>query len=310
MFIKPRYESVELRVLRSLNNRLELADKKRNYYLNFEKGYAGEKKFDEWMGGFFRDNWLILNDLLLENKNSVFQIDSLLITSQKIYLFEIKNYDGDFYIEDNKWYTFSGTEINNPFSQLERCESSFKALLHEIGYNILIEPYVIFINPNFFLYQAPQKSPLIFPSQLNKLKNNLLMNKSPLNKRHFRIAEKLTSLHLKESPYTRLPKYEYNMLEKGVTCKVCYSFVDHISIEKGKKIIVCKNCSYKESINSAVLRSTLEYKLLFPDRKITTNDIFDWCKEINSKRAIRRILANRYKHTGHGKYSYFIKNDD
>ncbi|WP_395858190.1 nuclease-related domain-containing protein [Cytobacillus firmus] len=32
-------------------------------------------------------------------------MDSLLITGGGIYIFEVKNYEGDFYIEQDRWYT-------------------------------------------------------------------------------------------------------------------------------------------------------------------------------------------------------------
>ena len=162
MIIKPRLEPLELLILRSLNNRMELLNKEKNYYINVEKGFAGEKKFDEWMEEFLNEEWLVLNDLLLERKNSVFQIDSLLITAEKIYLFEIKNYEGDYYIEADRWYTLAGKEILNPISQLDRCESLFRSLLHHLGNSYVIESYVVFINNHFSLYEAPPKPPVCF----------------------------------------------------------------------------------------------------------------------------------------------------
>jgi hypothetical protein len=47
--MKPRYESLELKIMRSLNVHMNLAAKEENYYLNLEKGYKGEQKFDEWI---------------------------------------------------------------------------------------------------------------------------------------------------------------------------------------------------------------------------------------------------------------------
>lgn len=106
MIVKERGVCIELQVYRCLKNRMVFTDKEKMYYINLEKGYAGEKRFDQLVTTK-SDNSLILNDLTLEVNNSIFQIDSLAICEKKIHHFEVKNYEGDFYIEDNKWYSFS-----------------------------------------------------------------------------------------------------------------------------------------------------------------------------------------------------------
>ncbi|MBS4192662.1 NERD domain-containing protein [Bacillus sp. FJAT-49705] len=307
MLIKQRTEPEELKLLRFLNARMELSGKEKNIYLNLEKGLKGELWFDNWIENFSSE-WFVLNDLLLESNNSVFQIDTLLITADKMYLFEIKNYEGDFYIQGDKWYTISKSEIKNPILQLERSEMLFRRLLQELGFSSPIESYLIFVNPDFFLYQTPFNLPIVFLSQLNRFKNKLIMNEGILKKRHSKFAEQLVSICLKESPYTRLPKYNYDQLERGVTCAYCYSLMD--SLTEGEEIIVCKECGGKENVFSAILRSTEEYKLLFPDRKITTNEIFEWCRGVKSSRSIRRILSEKYELKGHGKYSFFVHNQN
>ncbi|QED46257.1 nuclease-related domain-containing protein [Cytobacillus dafuensis] len=305
MLIKQRTEPVELKLLRFLNARMELSEKEKNIYLNLEKGFKGELWFDNWLENLSGE-WLVLNDLLLESNNSVFQIDTLLITSEKIYLFEIKNYEGDFYIQGDKWYTISKSEIKNPIFQLERSGMLFRGLLQELGFSSPIESYLIFVNPDFFLYQTPLSLPIVSLAQLNRFKNKLIMNEGILKKRHSKFAEQLVSICLKESPYTRLPEYNYDQLERGVTCAYCYSLMD--SLTEGEETIVCKECGGKENVISAILRSTEEFKLLFPDRKITTNEIFEWCKGVKSSRSIRRILSKKYELIKQGRSSYFEPN--
>jgi hypothetical protein len=48
MAFKSRYESKELLTLRSLNLRMELADRDAKKYYSVEKGFEGEQKFDEF----------------------------------------------------------------------------------------------------------------------------------------------------------------------------------------------------------------------------------------------------------------------
>jgi hypothetical protein len=79
MFIKPRFESAELKLLSYLNPRMSLPNEVANYYSSLEKGYIGEQMFDKCLKSLTND-WLILNDLLFESHNTVFQIDSLLLS--------------------------------------------------------------------------------------------------------------------------------------------------------------------------------------------------------------------------------------
>lgn len=80
MIVKTRTESRELSVFRALNSRMDLSPKDETYYSNLEKGYQGEILFDEWLESVV-EGGLILNDLLLEMNNTLFQIDSVLITA-------------------------------------------------------------------------------------------------------------------------------------------------------------------------------------------------------------------------------------
>jgi hypothetical protein len=162
---------------------LNLSTKEKQYYINLEKGYEGEKKFEKLLENQLRD-FLILSDLLLEKNNTVFQIDSTLIFQKKIHLFEVKNYEGDFYIEKDIWYSRSGTEINNPLEQLKRSESLFRRLLQDLRLTLPVEAHLIFINPEFTLYQAPMNLPIILPTQLNHFIKKINMTSSKLNGSH------------------------------------------------------------------------------------------------------------------------------
>src|ERR1700748_3760767 len=93
---KSRTKSAELLILKSLNIRMNLSEKDKQHYFNLEKGYKGEVLFDS-LTEKLHCECFILNDLLLNLNNSTFQIDSLIISPEAIYLFEVKNYEGDYY---------------------------------------------------------------------------------------------------------------------------------------------------------------------------------------------------------------------
>jgi len=279
---------------------MNLTSEDRQHYYGLEKGYEGELKFDS-LTEKLRCECLILNNLLLKVKKTSFQIDSLIIFQEKIYLYEVKNFEGDYYYESNKLYKKPRFEIVNPLVQLSKSDTLLSQLLLGQGYNIPIESFVIFINPNFFLYQAPLNKPIIFPHQVKGHLNNVNRTPSKLTNKQRNLAQRLVALHNNNSPYTQIPAYNYNQLRKGITCLKCESF--SVFVEKSK--CVCADCGQAEAVPDAVLRSVKEFQILFPKEKITTNIIYDWCRVVHPKQRIWRILRSKFKIVGVHQWAYF-----
>ncbi|GGA73979.1 nuclease-related domain-containing protein [Ornithinibacillus halotolerans] len=302
MIYKKRTKSKELRILEILNQRMDLDTNAKKHYLNLKKGYEGELIFDG-LTEKLQCECLILNDLLFEMNNTLFQIDSLIILQKKIYFFEVKHNEGDHKYESGNFYKLPNYLISNPLDQLSRSDTLLRQLLSKLKYNLPIEPNVVFINQKFTLYQAPLDQPIIYPTQVRNYLSNLNATPSRLTNRHRELAEKLVSLHIVESPYDKLPEYEYGDLRKGIVCLKCESFLEDI---EGKiKYTTCKNCGSIELTDNAILRTINDFKLLFPNEKLTTKTIFEWCKVVKSERKIRNILLKYYKKSGEHRWSYY-----
>lgn len=142
---------------------------------------------------------------------------------------------------------------------------------------------------------------IVFPSQLNRFLKKLNTRPIKLNSKHQKTANQLASLHIIESPYSRLPPYTFEQVKKGLICPDCRTFFQEVC--NGK--FICGHCKCKESIDVAVMRNMKEYRMLFPDRKITTKDIFEWCGYVLSKKTIRRVLLKNFKLKGFGPSSNF-----
>jgi len=289
--------------MKSLNNRMKLSKNDKQYYYNLKKGYEGEVLFDSYLDNLQCD-CLILNDLLFKINKNTFQIDSLILMSEMIYLFEVKNFEGDYIykLESNQIIPKSREiEIQNPLIQLQRTESLLRQLLQSLGIKIPINSSVVFVNPTFTLYQAPINKPFILPTQIIRYIKQIETKPTRITNNQKFLADKLISLHRNESDYSQIPTYGYNELEKGITCEKCYSFLVYI---EGHRCI-CKECGNIESASLSIIRSVKEFKLLFPERKITTNEIFEWCKVIGSKKRILRVLESNFKLVGKNRGAYF-----
>jgi Nuclease-related domain len=301
MVFKERPEPLELVLTYFLNARIKLTEDDQKHYWTIKKGYEGEVRSDIWLQGL-TDSRLVLHDLLLEYNQSIFQIDTLIITYEKIYLLDVKNFEGDYVVKDEKWYNPAGVLQKNPLHQLERCETLLNKLLLELGYQYTIESYLIFNNPEFHLYIPTIHSSIIFPTQLNRFLKKLNSKPVPLGKKYYQLAKQLESLHKIESPYPRLPPYTFEKIKKGITCYNCKAFLTD-------ETLICKKCGCVEETEAAVLRSIKEYTLLFPERKITTESIHVWCDIIKSKKTIRRILGKNFELVRHSRSSYYSEKE-
>ncbi|MEH7386184.1 nuclease-related domain-containing protein [Bacillus sp. JJ1521] len=300
MIFKTRTKSDELITLEILNKRSELSSKDKQYFINQKKGYEGELLFDS-LTEKLQCECLVLNDLLLEINNTTFQIDTTIFIDGKINFYEVKNFESDYFYESNKLFKKPKHEVTNPLLQLSRSETLLNQLLRNHRCQLPIVASVVFINPTFTLYQAPLNLQAILPTQINNYMGTLDANPSKINEKQKRIADLLVSLHITKSPYSKIPSYRFDDLRKGTTCKVCESF----SVVIEGRTCICKKCGHKELVGDAVLRAVKEFMILFPDQRITTNVIYEWCQLVPSKKWIRQILARNYSIVGVHQWAYF-----
>jgi predicted nucleic acid-binding Zn ribbon protein len=205
-------------------------------------------------------------------------------------------------MNEGKWYTASGNEVDDPLEQLKRCESQLRRLLHDLGCSLPIESRLVFVNPIFYLFQAPMNLPIIVPAHLNRYMNQLKKKSGKLDDRHLSLAQKLASLHKKKSPFTRVPPYSYEQLKKGNICRYWCGFMDVFN----KETLICRECGQKETVESAVLRNVAELKMMFRNLKITTFIVYEWCGSLLPIKTIRRILMRNFEYRGYGKSSHFV----
>jgi len=303
MYFKEREKSQKLLTLESLDTRMILPEPFKQHYLALKKGFEGELQFDSMLRRL-ECECIILNDLLLKVGQTLFQIDTFVIFSSHVHIFDVKNYEGDYLFKDQKIVSKkSNIEIVNPLNQLNRSESLMKQTLTSFGYSLPIESSIVFVNPEFTLYHAPENEHFIYPTQLKRLIRNLNNTPSKIGSKHIRLAEKLVSLHNDESPYNHLPSYQFEDLRKGMYCGICKGF--EIKIE-GRRCI-CNKCSHVEFTKDAILRNIKEFIMLFPEDKITMNTIYEWCGGVVSKAKIRKVLKDHFNIIGVHQWAFYVE---
>ena len=299
--LKTRTTANELELLHLLHSRMTLSKEDAQRFSNLLKGLAGEQQFDH-LTKSLQSNFYLLHDICLEHNHSIFQMDTLLISEREIMLFEIKNYEGEFVYESESFRMLStNQEILNPLHQLNRCKTLLQSLMKKLKIHIPIKEYLVFINPEFTLLQAPINMPIILPSQLKRFLHQVNQAPSSLHKQHEQFAEHLLKKHLPTSPYERETYYSYKQLQKGILCPACRKFMS----KKNTRTFACVLCEYEEAIDKGVIRSVNELKFLFPEMKISTPIVWEWCAIVESRKTIRRVLAQNFAFEGGKKQRYY-----
>ncbi|WP_260631689.1 nuclease-related domain-containing protein [Neobacillus niacini] len=216
---------------------------------------------------------------------------------------DVKNFEGDFCLESDRFYSVkTGREYKNPIDQLNKCTSQFRQLLRDLKLNFLVEASVIFINPEFTLYNAQMDHPIILPNQVNRFLKGINTSSSKLNEGHEELAKKLLSLHQTKSPFSQVPNNQYEELVKKIYCKYCNSFL--VSLQNHN--FICEKCRGHEKTEDAILRNVKELQLLFPERRITTTAIYEWCNVDLTKRTFCRVLKKNLTPIGKTSDCYYI----
>ncbi|MGJ9383494.1 nuclease-related domain-containing protein [Salipaludibacillus sp. CF4.18] len=216
VFKTPRNPPHELLMLQHLHSRMMLPANFIKIMRNHKKGLEGELHFDSYLKGISVDS-IILRSLLFELNNEYFQIDTLLISPSTLYLFEVKNYSGEYQIRHGKWYNSIDSLTKDPTLQLYRCETLFRQLLSKLNQTQFeIKPLVVFPNLEFTLFHASKDLPVILPTQISKFVHQL-NSTSPnfkLPQQCYDLSDMLISYALAKYPFPNLPEYNFNQLIK------------------------------------------------------------------------------------------------
>lgn len=302
MIIKEREAPHALKIMEALNNRMRLTQQQKNYFANLVKGLDGERRFDALIGDLPCEH-IYIQDLTLKVNRTIFQVDSLLITRKAIHIYEVKNYEGEYILQSNKLVNCTtNKEILNPAIQLERSSTLMRQFLDERGISMKLEGHVVFVNPEFILYQSNRNQRYILPGMLRRHANDLNKEVGELSNLHRKCADVLCSENLLETPYSDLPEYTFDSLRKGILCHRCSAEINDLT----GRLFICKACGYRETAQRSVLRHIREYLLLFSDSKLSTGVIHEWCDRTPSRYTIRTVLNKNFQARRSGRWKEYI----
>lgn len=306
MIYKKREKPYKLLILDYLKNRIKFSQENWNEYQNQVKGYQDGECFFDTLTVTLSNDCLVLNDLPLAIGSTDFQIDALIITAQEILLYEVKNYGGEYTYNDGFLVSIpSGKSFHSPTERINRHTSLLQSLLETHQMDLPIKSFVAFVHPEFMLYDVENIQKILLRATLPKHFRKLTGQLEPLSEKHFLLAKTLCELSAQTKPYLNgIPDYTYEECKKGIICLGCEQFIPEI--ELNSKFYTCKACGHKERISTLISRHVLEFKYLFPDKKLTVPAIYDWCGGLCSEKRIRSALQKEYVLIDIGRASYYV----
>lgn len=294
--------SSELQLYKGLEGRRPFSKAELTAFQNEEKGHEGEQHFAELLHHHVDRRFLSMYNVLLEHRGTVIEIDCLLLFQNQLFLFEVKNYRGEFKWHADYLYAYhSKKQYRNPTHQLQRTEIILREILSTLDATYQIHSYVIFVHPTFTLYHAERDTPVILPTNIQAFLSRFQQIPDKLTPQHEHLLRQLETLRLPVSPYTKHPDVSYNQLKKDLFCQQCRR-----SMESDRRKISCATCAYSESTDSSLLRHIIEFELLFPDELITTGVISEWIGGKLSKTTLRRVMNHYMQAIPNGKYTHYI----
>lgn len=276
-----------LKMMEALDGRTAFNDEQKRYLRNMKSGYRGECEFVGVMDSLVCPH-ILLRDLYFEPKFSgVIQIDFLLLVGNTAIIYEVKNYTGVWQHAEDA-YRQKEFERANPLIQLARTKQSFKSLLRELGYTqVIVDAVVIHMGSTFTLLGAPENRNVILPTQIKDHVMKLNHYQYPVSQSLIALSTQLRTAAISAPPFTKtIPEYSFESLKKGLRCGKCRGFVEPLS----QRIYRCSLCDHEAYSADAVQAAIVDYRILFPDRKLSGSVLAEWCGGLVSLSKCRRSL--------------------
>lgn len=286
-----RKRSNLLKILHALNDRMVLSKRLSWRLEHYELGYQYECWADRQ---YSHGNWLVINSLSLSREGEfIVQMDLLVLTGDKILLYELKAYtqpvtdcrDGTIqYHED-------GEKYESPFVQLENAHIILEKLLKSMKIDLDIESYVMITHPDGNIYNLPEKTKnLLIRSQIAGHLLEEMKNAAQPTAETKILYERLKSLDHDTSEFNSIiPKYNYQGLRKIVKCPKCFSVISEIP--KHKKYVHCKECNKNILVRDIARLAFDDYVLLF-NGKPTMRQLHEWCEGLFTKHRLYQMLSD------------------
>lgn len=291
------------RQLEALKWRMDLTNEQQYYLDNLSRGYTGEKEFKGLLEYFIGDCASILTDFTFSVDGVVRQIDALVVFRNAIFVFEVKNYHGDYLFKDGDFYNTKYVDkVKSPLEQLDNTTILFKRLIKRVWYTMPIKSYVVFIGKDFHLYESPRDSNIIMRSQIKKFLNELRLKYQHADQSTKKLVESLWKFRYLEERRLDI-NYSYESIKKSLFCNNDGGEI----VLNNRTYYECQKCNEKTPIEVVVLQAIRDFQTLFPEMKLTISNLYDFTGGKISRYHYRKMLNSHYKRLGSGRSVHYVE---
>lgn len=291
MFITARKLPEELLHYYALRHRSILGVKQHDKLRRLERGVEGERVYDLILDEAGHGNLYIFRDLYLLIEGSVTQYDTLIVSESGIIVNEIKNFTGDYQVEDSMWTRGGGTPLpDDPASQLRRAVGKLMNLQRDAGFNFEVSGKLIFPDDSFRLFTNDDQvwNQVVLRADFRRYFNEFYNEYSGEG------ASKLADIierHIVLNPYFK-HRVEFDSVRHGLYCGGCGSF----KLEKQHFHLLCMTCGSRESNETHLVRVISDFKYLFGNLEMTSRRLMEFTGEVMDYRTVLRALG-KYCHS-------------
>ncbi|HIW12479.1 MAG TPA: NERD domain-containing protein [Candidatus Salinicoccus stercoripullorum] len=294
MFITERNKSKRHVYFETLSGRAELDRKEAADLARYRSGYSGECEYDAVLDAVGHDNLFVFRDIWMQAGGGEVQFDALIVVDNVLIANEIKNYSGNYSYENGVWRVRGQQISEDPVSQLSRAAGKLVKLRNESGFQFDIEKEIVFINPYFIFggdggMGASGGGSRQFVMR-NRLKQYFRSLGNHTSGRSAKVLAEEISGRIIADPYP-VPETDYGRLRPGANCFKCGSF----DVELKRFVSVCRRCSYAETVERLIVRTVVDFAVLFPDGDVTMRKIYNFLDQQIDTQKIQRWMSRYFQ---------------
>lgn len=138
---------------------LLVLNKLTNHWAAIVKGKRGEKRVLQVLKSLPAQEYQVLYDVLLHNREQLTQIDVIVISVFGIFIVEVKHYKGKIYgkLYEKTWTQVLGKKKFTFMNPIHQNYAHVQAITDILGEEIPIFPLVVFTHPEVHIHQKKQK---------------------------------------------------------------------------------------------------------------------------------------------------------
>lgn len=275
-------------------------------YQRLYKGEKGERILLEYLQKYGQEHWQVVRNIWLHFGGN-FECDLLLFTRHKLYVFEVKYYNGQFCYENASCSINKQALDTNCIEQTRRLATKIAQLFK----NYPQSPSVTYVNA----FTSPDNEVIIKDTlhhtqvvplyRLQRFIQQIAFEESRYQGQAIDPAAVITHLDsfaLPQDPFLpkALSQKEIRNLKSGIYCKACHSYHLHVS----KSWIIC-TCGHKEKREQAIVRTICEYGVLTYGRAMQIGELYIFLAKQLSMHYLRKILRGNFAVIGKGRCTVY-----